>query len=126
MVFDVTADVLTVKVAEVLPAGMVIVVGTVAEDPVAERAMASPPVGAPILIVTVPMLVLPPTTDVGLSVTDLTVGGVSVTVVVPEMLFNLAVKVTEVSVETAIVFTVKVADIWPDATVAVAGTVAAD
>jgi hypothetical protein len=78
LVFEVTAVVFTVKVADVLPAGIVTVDGVVAEATLLDNEMASPPVGAAEVMVTVPVLVLPPLTEVGLKVTDLIVGAVRV------------------------------------------------
>jgi len=70
LVVELTVDVLTVNVAEVLPAGMVTVAGAVADDWLLERVMTKPPVGAAEPMVTVPVDELPPETLVGFSVSD--------------------------------------------------------
>jgi hypothetical protein len=76
-----TVVVSTSKSAEVLPAGIVTVVGTVAEGWLLEIETTSPPTGAIEVIVTVPVLDLPPATVDGLNVTDLRVGAAIVRVV---------------------------------------------
>lgn len=63
------------KVAEVAPPGIFTLAGTVAAEPLEDKEMTKPPVGATDVSVTLPVLDLPPTTDVGLRVSDLTVGG---------------------------------------------------
>jgi hypothetical protein len=63
----VTALVVTVNVALVAPAPTVTLAGTVAADPVLERATTAPPLGAAPLSVTVPVDGDPPLTLVGLS-----------------------------------------------------------
>lgn len=74
-----TTDVLTVKVALVLPAGMVTLEGTLAAALLLESMTCAPPDGAGPLSVTVPVEVCtPPTTLLGFSVSDATVGGVTV------------------------------------------------
>jgi hypothetical protein len=69
-----TADttlVVTVNVAEVLPAATVMLVGTVAADVLLlERVTTAPPVGAAPLRVTVPVEGLAPVTLLGFSDTD--------------------------------------------------------
>lgn len=69
-VAEVTAAVVTVKFAVVLPAGTVKLAGTVAEELLLDRATAIPPVGAAALRVTVPVAELPPVTDAGFSETE--------------------------------------------------------
>jgi hypothetical protein len=93
VVAEVTFTVLTVKMADVLPEGMVMVAGTVAEDPLADSVITKPVVGAGDVIVTVAVLDLPPTTDVGFRVSEFTVGGLIVSVAVGEALPNFAVMV---------------------------------
>jgi hypothetical protein len=88
MVMDVlvaTAEVVTVKVVEVLPAGTVTEAGTLpAPVLLLDKAMASPPVGAAPLRVTVPVDELPQITVVGFRVSEmrLTVAGVTLKVAV--------------------------------------------
>ena len=68
---------------------------------------------------------MPPTTEVGLTLTDATVGAVTVRVAVCEVLLAVAVMVTVVLVATATVVIVNVAVVDPAATVTEAGSVAA-
>jgi hypothetical protein len=71
-----TGLVLIVKVAVVAPAKTVMLGGTVATVVLLlESAIIAPPVGAGPLRVTVPVELLPPTTLVGLSVTEDKVAG---------------------------------------------------
>ena len=67
---EVTAVVVRLKVAVVLPAATVTVAGTVAEVLLLDKVTEIPPVGAAALKVTVPVDELPPVTVVGLSETD--------------------------------------------------------
>jgi hypothetical protein len=67
---DVTALVVTLKVAVVLPATTVTEVGTVAEAVLLDNATDTPPEGAAPLKVTVPVDDVPPVTLVGLSETE--------------------------------------------------------
>ena len=73
-----TATVLTTKVADVLPSGMTIELGSVAAAALLVRPMAKPPVPATLLIVTVPILVAPPIRLVGLKVIETSLGAVKV------------------------------------------------
>jgi len=76
-----TIDVLTVKVALALPAGMVTMDGTLAAPLLLESMTCAPPAGAGPLSVTVPVEnCTPPTTLVGFSVSEATVMGGGVTV----------------------------------------------
>jgi hypothetical protein len=89
-----------------------------------ERETTAPPDGAGPFRVTVPAEEEPPITEVGFSVTELSVAAVTVRVavcVVP----NVADIVDEVLVATGLVVTVKVAVVAFAATVTVAGTCAA-
>jgi len=121
-----TVSEVTVKLAEVVPAGMVTDPGTVAAVLLLDvKATAKPPVGALLLIVTVAVDGVPPATVVGLRVTALTTGGLTVMVAVLFVVPVAAVIVGVVTVPTARVVTVKVALVWPAATTTDVGTVAA-
>jgi len=116
-----------VKRALVAPAGMVMLLGTLARLELLRSCTTTPPAGAGPLRVTVPVAVLPPQTEVGLIVSDcsVTLGeGLTVRVAVREMPPAEAVIVTLVALETARVETVKVALVVPAGTVTVLGTVA--
>lgn len=120
-----TADttlVVTVNVAEVLPAATVTLVGTVATDVLLlARVTTAPPVGAAPVRVTVPVDGLPPVTLVGFSDTDeaeIVTGAVTVRValrVVP--LGYVPEIVTCVLLVTATVVTENVAVVCPVGTV---------
>ena len=70
LVLAVTADVLTAKVTLEAPAATVTLEGTAATDGFALlRLTRAPPLGAPLVNVTVPCPVLPPTIEVGLTLT---------------------------------------------------------
>src|SRR5271166_612666 len=75
-----TVVVVTLKVAVVAPAGTVTLAGTVAEALLLDKPTESPPVGAALPKVTVPVDEVPPVTEVGFSVTDETTGGFTVNV----------------------------------------------
>jgi hypothetical protein len=122
--FDATATVVTVNVAVVAPAATVTLAGTVALALLEVSATESPPVAAAELIVTVPVDVAPPSTDVGFNVTPVTSGPSTVSVAVTEVVPVVAVIVSVLFVPTAVVETVKVPVVAPAATVTVAGTVA--
>jgi hypothetical protein len=126
-----TADVLTVNVALVAPAGTVTVEGTLAAALSLARATCAPPAGAGPLKVTVPVEdCTPPTTLVGFKVSEETVGsggggGVTVRAAVWVTLAKDAEMVTVVDAATALVFTGKVAFVAPAGTVTLEGTLAA-
>jgi len=90
-----------------------------------DSATDSPPVGAPLEIVTVPVVEVPPITELGFSTTELTVGPLTVIVDVCWEPFADAVIVTDWLVATATVVAVKVAEVAPAATLTEAGTVTA-
>ena len=88
-VFAATVEVLTLKVALEAPAGTVTLAGTETTDVFALLSVTTaPPLGAPPVNVIVPCAVLPPTTEVGLTlIADRLAGvvvdvGVTVSVVV--------------------------------------------
>ena len=72
----------TVKVAVVAPAATVTLAGTVAAVLLLDKVTVSPPVGAVLPKVTLPVDDVPPVTEVGFSVTDETTGGFTVNVAV--------------------------------------------
>ncbi len=119
-----TLLVFTVNVAEVLPPATVTVAGTFAEPALLASWIEIPPVGAAEPSVTVPVEFLPPTTEVGLKVSDFSTGGRIVRLADCETEPVTPVIVAEVWVETAEVFTVNVADDLPAAIWTDAGTVA--
>ena len=96
VIFEVTDVVFTVKVADVLPAGIVTEAGAVAVLLLLPNVIINPPVGAGLVIVTVPVLDFPPTTDAGLSVTDLRDGAETVSTVDFMTPLSAAVSVTAV------------------------------
>jgi hypothetical protein len=123
-----TTEVFTVNDALLSPAGMNTLLGTLAAPLLLERMTCTPPAGAGALNVTVPLEdCKPPTTLVGFSVSEVSVGagggtGCTVSEAVrltppyaPEM-------VTAVDAATALVLTVNVALVAPAATVTLAGT----
>ena len=79
----VTALVVTVKVAVVLPAGTVTLASTVATDVLLlVRVTTAPPDGAGPVKITVPVDEVPPFTEAGLRLTEVSVAAVTVKVVV--------------------------------------------
>ncbi len=124
VVVDETALVVIVNVAEVEPAGTVTVPGTVALVELEFKVTLAPPGPAAPFSVTVPVEGLPPVTDVGETVKLSSVAGLMVSVPVfvdPPCVPWMVAVVTE---ETALVVTVKVAEVAPADTVTDAGTVA--
>src|SRR2546428_10447125 len=73
-----TALVVTLKLALVPPAGTVTLAGTTAAGSLLESVTCAPPAGAGAFSVTVPVEGLPPVTLVGLTVSDETIGGITV------------------------------------------------
>ena len=114
--------------ALVAPAGIVILLGTLARLELLRSCTTAPPAGAGLLRVTVPVAVLPPQTEVGLIVSDWSVtfdaGGLTVRVAVRVMPPAAAVIVTLVTLETGFVATMKFALVAPAGTVTLLGTVA--
>ena len=69
----VTELVVTVKVAVLAPAAIITLLGTFALDVLEVRVTVVPPAGAAVGLVTVPVALVPPTTVVGDSVTEVSV-----------------------------------------------------
>lgn len=92
--FDVTLAVLTLNVEVVFPAAIVTLDGTVADDRLLESETDNPPEGAGDEIVTVPVEVLPPVTEVGVKESDFRAGEFTTTVAVRFVPFRAAVTVT--------------------------------
>jgi hypothetical protein len=97
-----TIEVLTVKVALVAPAGTITLEGTLAAPLLLESATCAPPAGAGPLSVTVPVEdPKPPTTLVGFSVNEDTVGSGTVTVRVAALLVALPAELVTTTVNFA-------------------------
>jgi len=95
VVVDFTAFVWMVKVADVLPAGMVMDLGSVTVVWLLVRVMTAPPAGAIELMLTVPVLDLPPFRDDGFNERELRTGALTVRVAVAVTVPSLAVTVTD-------------------------------
>jgi hypothetical protein len=119
------ADAVAVNVAEVAPPAIVTVAGTVTCALADDRATVSPPDGAALVIVTVPVVLVPVATAVGKNDTPAKPGALTVRVAEPLVVPRVAETLTDESVATASEVTVKVADEDPPAIVTDAGTVAA-
>ncbi len=119
-----TGVVLTVAVPVVAPAAMVAVPLTVAEPLSEATVTVRPPVGAGLETAIVAVLDVPPTTDVGLSPTVVTVGAVMARFAVAVDPLKLAVNTAVAFAATGVVVTVKVPEVAPAAIVAVPGTAA--
>lgn len=114
--------VLMVNVAEVRPAVIVAFEGTVTPLVVFVSAITMPPVGAAPLIFTVPVADLPLANFAGAMVTLINNGGFTVKVLDAETDPDVPVMVAVVTAATAIVLTLNVALVFPEATKTVAGT----
>jgi hypothetical protein len=79
-VLEATGVVVTVNVALVAPAATVTLAGTLAETLLSCNVTTTPPVGAAPVSLTVAVELVPPTTEVGLRLKDVTVGGFTVSV----------------------------------------------
>jgi hypothetical protein len=86
-----TFAVFTTNIPKVRPAGIVTVPGTVADPDELVTVTLNPSVGAGELKVIVPVLEAPPLTDVGLKVSDFTVGGSIVNVADSDLVPSLPV-----------------------------------
>ena len=117
------------KLALVCPACTVTLEGTVATDVLAlDRVIEAPPDGAAPLRVTVPVELFRPLTLVGFKVSDVSVApllaGVMVSDAFCELLPSVAVITAVVLAVTDVVDTVNVADVEPEGTVTLPGTLA--
>lgn len=127
-VFAVTAEVVTVKFADVCPAGISTTGGGFATRLLVESVASIPPDGAGLFRNTVPVALLPPVTVVGLSETDWRIGGAfgsgstvtKIDLVTPPALANTLPPVG--FVETALVLIVKLAALFPAAMETLGGT----
>lgn len=118
-------DAVAVNVADVAPPAMVMDAGTVTFALADERPMISPPEGAALVIVTVPVVLVPAATAVGKKETPAKLGAFTVRVAELLEVPRVATTFTDESEPTANDVTVKVADEAPPAIVTDAGTVAA-
>jgi hypothetical protein len=127
VVVEATATVETVNVRLVLPAGTVTDAGTDTAALSSVRLTARPPVGAALLIVTVPVEDVPPVTLAGFRLTPINVGGGTVTVSVAVRLAppEVAVIVLVAVAVPAVVETTNRTAEAPAGTVTEVGTVAA-
>ena len=121
---EATPVVLTVNVAEVAPASTVTVAGSVALTLLELRLMTAPPGPAGPLSVTLPVEDVPPRTEDGVTVMPARPAGLTVKVADLLVAPNVAEIVTVVAADTAVVLTVKVAELAPAGTVTVTGKVA--
>ena len=119
-----TANVVTANVADVVPAGTVTDVGTVAFGLLDCNETTAPEPPGALARVTVPVDDVPPGTDVGLSVRLRSPDGVIVSSAFWLVPLSVPVMVTLVVVATPMVLIVNVAVVEPAATVTLAGTVA--
>ena len=78
VVVEVTLVVFTTNVIDVLPAGIVAVLGTVAEIELLDKDTTKPPVGATDPMLTVATLDFPPDIDAGFNVSELRDGGLTI------------------------------------------------
>src|SRR5271165_4640196 len=115
-----------VKVAAVAPAATVTLAGTwITAALLLDNATTAPAEGAGPFSATVPVAEFPPSTDVGLTETLLSVAAATVSVALA-VAPSVPVILTGVSAATALVVMVKVADVAPAGTAMLAGTCAAD
>lgn len=108
--------------ADVLPEGIFTDPGSVTLANELESATTRPLEGATDVIDTVPVLVFPPFTLAGLTVTALSSGGEIVSLAVTEAPFEVPVRVASDRLATGWVFIVNVAVVLPDAIATDEGT----
>lgn len=102
----VTAVVVTVNFADVLPARTITDAGSVADVELLDRLTEIPPAGAAVPSVTVPVDVFPPTKEEGLKDSPVTLGGLMVRPADSEIPFNVPVIVAGVALATETVLIV--------------------
>jgi hypothetical protein len=121
-----TADVETVKVAVVDPAETATLTGTRATAVLLlSSATTAPPLGAAAVRVTVPVELLPPTNDDGLSPREEIKRGAATVIVAVRLTPKVPVMTDDVSAATELVVTMNVAEVLPANIVTVPGTWAA-
>ncbi len=98
----------TENIAKVIPAGIVIVAGTVAAGILLDKEITRPPAGAGVAIVMVPVLDWPPWTEVGLRLRVLSFGLSNINVTVFTTVPYLANSVTVLFFATGEVVTANV------------------
>ena len=128
LVFEDTRWVFTVKLALVFPACTMTLDGTVATEVLLlESVTVAPPEGAAAVRVTVPVELFPPLMLVGFRVSEESVtddAGVMVSEACCELLPSVAVITAVVVLLTDVVVTVNVAEVEPEGTVTLPGTLA--
>jgi hypothetical protein len=112
-VFVPTAIVLIVKLVEVVFSAMVAEAGTEAFPLLLERVTVNPPEGAGLVMVKVPVEGLPPTTEVGLNVSEEATGAVTVNNARPAVPLRNARILPLMSEPTALVVMLKVPVVCP-------------
>ena len=120
----VTALVVMLKFADVLPAGTGTLAGTVAEALELDSATLTPPDGATAFSVTVPVEGLPPVTEYGFSESEDSIGSTERYDDKLRLLYDAVIWPLVLEV-TAVVGRVKVVVVLPAGTVTLAGTVTA-
>jgi len=120
-----TGVVVTVSFAAVAPAGTVIVPDSAATALLLATLTRKPPVGATAFRYTATLVLTPPKTGEGATLTEVTLGGRTTIVVCKVELPDVAVIVTVVEFATGLVVTVAFAALDPAGIVIVGGTVAA-
>ena len=112
-----------VNATDLAPARILAVAGTVTEDRLLARFKTVPPVGAGSLRVAVPVLVKPPTSDVGLNVRDTSLGGKTLRLTPTEAEPRVTVIFEVTALATGTVVAENLPVVAPAATVTLAGTV---
>jgi len=126
VVIAVTGTVEMVNVAEIAPAGIVMLAGTESAGLESVSVTTAPPAGAAPVNVAVPVTGLPPTTVAGLRLMEDRVAGFTVRFADRVLIPSVPVTLPVVTAPTAAVVTTKVAVVAPARTVTLAGTLAAE